>query len=61
MTVAIDEKIHTKLGSRLNYEDSGMSSLFRKLTRQVKKMEGPPYREQFVQGGRTLGRSVPGN
>ena len=30
MLIATDQKIHTRLGSRLNYEESGMSSLFRK-------------------------------
>ncbi|MFT7026820.1 MAG: putative spermidine/putrescine transport system permease protein [Paracoccaceae bacterium] len=30
MEVAIEEKIHTRLGGRLNYEQTGMSSLFRK-------------------------------
>ncbi|MEZ5536087.1 MAG: ABC transporter permease [Thiolinea sp.] len=55
MTVAIEEKIHTKLGSRLNYEDSGMSSLFRKLTRRVEKMEAPPYREQFIEADKRWG------
>lgn len=37
--VAVDAKNHTKLGSRLNYEDTGIASLFRKSGRQVKKME----------------------
>ncbi|MCU9847298.1 ABC transporter permease [Defluviimonas sp. WL0024] len=31
--VAAEQKIHTKLGSRLNYEDPGISSLFRKTGR----------------------------
>ncbi|RED12161.1 ABC transporter permease [Pontivivens insulae] len=30
MLIATEQKIHTRLGSRLNYEMSGMSSLFRK-------------------------------
>ena len=55
MTAAIEQKNHTKLGSRLNYEDSGMSSLFRKLTRQVGKMENPPYREQFIEADKKWG------
>ncbi len=36
-----------KLGSRYNYEKSGMSSLFRKTGRKAKKME-PPYKEAFI-------------
>jgi len=42
MQIAIEEKSHTRLGSRLNYEMTGISSLFRKSGRQIKRwdMEG---------------------
>ena len=39
MVVAIDAKKHTRLGSRLNYEKTGMSSLFRKSGREIKKLD----------------------
>lgn len=39
MAVAVEAKKHTSLGQRLNYEESGISSLFRKTGRRVKKME----------------------
>lgn len=51
MQIAAEEKIHTKLGSRLNYENPGMSSLFRKSGRQVKKWDletDGPFKEKFL-------------
>lgn len=48
LKVAVEEKTHTRLGSRLNYEETGMSSLFRKTGRRVKRMEEGPYKEQFL-------------
>ncbi len=39
-----------KLGKRLNYEASGMSGLFRKTARRVRRLEeGGPYRDPLVQ------------
>ncbi len=50
LLVATEEKTHTRLGSRLNYESSGMSSLFRKTGRRVGRMdEAGPFKEQFVE------------
>ncbi|MBL1435308.1 MAG: ABC transporter permease [Rhodobacteraceae bacterium] len=47
---AVAAKRHTQLGTRLNYELSGMSSLFRKTGRQVKKLDmDAPFREQFLE------------
>ncbi len=48
LQIAVKEKTHTRLGSRLNYEMSGMSSLFRKTGRQVKGMEEGNYTQQFI-------------
>ena len=49
LLVAVEAKTHTRLGSRLNYENSGISSLMRKSGRQVEDMDpGLPYREQFL-------------
>ena len=38
MMVAVEKKAHTRLGSRLNYETTGISSLFRKSGRGVDDM-----------------------
>ena len=35
MVVAVERKLHTRLGTRLNYETTGISSLFRKTGRGV--------------------------
>jgi putative spermidine/putrescine transport system permease protein len=49
LAVAVEEKTHTRLGSRLNYEASGISSLFRKTGRGIKRMdEAGPFKEQFI-------------
>ena len=38
-----------RVGVRLNYELSGMSSLFRKTGRRAKRITEPPYREAMVE------------
>ncbi|WP_269584552.1 ABC transporter permease [Roseibium sp. Sym1] len=49
MVIAVEDKTHTRLGSRLNYEQSGISSLFRKTGRRIKRMdEAGPFKEQFL-------------
>jgi len=48
LRIAVAEKTHTRLGSRLNYESSGMSSLFRKTGRRVKRMDDADYKAQFI-------------
>ncbi len=51
MLVAIDAKEHTKLGTRLNYEKTGMSSLFRKSGRKIKKLDletDGPFKETLI-------------
>jgi len=47
MVAAAERKQHTRLGSRLNYEYTGMSSLFRKAGRRVDDF-GETYQDQFV-------------
>lgn len=44
--LAKERKLHTRLGSRLNYELTGVSSLFRKSGRRVEDM-GEVYQDQF--------------
>ena len=38
-----------KAGTRMNYEKPGWRSLLKKTARNMKKMEGPPYRDQFIE------------
>jgi len=56
LRVAVKEKTHTRLGSRLNYEESGMSSLFRKTGRRVKRMDDGHYKEQFIKIDKDWGK-----
>ena len=50
-------KTNTRLGSRLNYEYSGMSSLMRGVGRDVEKMDpAQPFKEQFIEADRQVGR-----
>ena len=47
LVVAAELKNHTRLGSRLNYETTGMSSLFRRSGRGVDDI-GEVYADQFI-------------
>jgi putative spermidine/putrescine transport system permease protein len=49
LKVAEENKAHTALGTRLNYEYPGISSLFRKTGRQVKRLEAGNYQAQFLE------------
>lgn len=50
LKVAVEAKTHTRLGSRLNYEQSGMSSLLRKSGRAVTEMDpAQPAKAQFIE------------
>ncbi|TXH69523.1 MAG: ABC transporter permease [Thiothrix sp.] len=56
LKLAIEQKNHTKLGTRLNYESSGMSSLFRKVGKDVSKMQASvSYKEQFLAADKAWG------
>ncbi len=46
MFVASEKKIHTRLGSRLNYETTGISSIFRQSGREVEDI-AEIYEDQF--------------
>ena len=43
-----------KVGLRLNYEKSGMSSMFRSTARKAKRME-PPYKEALIKANKRWG------
>lgn len=45
---AQEEKTHTRLGSRLNYDQPGLSSVFRKSGRKLKKMQNAAHFDAFV-------------
>ena len=52
MVKAVAAKEHTKLGSRLNYEQTGIASLFRKSGRQISKWNletDAPFKEKFIE------------
>ena len=52
MVVAINAKNHTKLGTRLNYEKTGISSMFRKSGRKMKKWDPAadgPFKEKLIE------------
>ncbi|SDX61918.1 ABC transporter permease [Litoreibacter albidus] len=51
MIAAVAEKKHTRLGSRLNYELSGISSMFRQSGRKMKRwdpVEDAPFKEKLI-------------
>lgn len=55
---AVEAKSHTRLGSRLNYENPGISSLFRKTGRDVRNWDaadGKSYSERFLETDRGWG------
>lgn len=50
LTVAVEEKTQARLGQRLNYEYSGMSSLFRGAGRDLRDVDPAlPAKEQFIE------------
>ncbi|KUJ77917.1 ABC transporter permease [Ruegeria marisrubri] len=52
LKAAAEAKTHTKVGTRLNYENPGISSLFRKAGRKVKKWDTEadgPFKEKFLE------------
>jgi putative spermidine/putrescine transport system permease protein len=48
MWFANERKLHTRLGTRLNYELTGVSSLFRKTGRRVDRFDTDVYTDQFI-------------
>jgi len=45
---AQEQKTHTRLGSRLNYDQPGIASVFRKSGRKIKRMDNAAHRDGFV-------------
>ncbi len=53
---AADARMHTRLGSRLNYDLPGISSVFRGAPRALQAMDpDQPLREQFIDANRAWG------
>ncbi|KUJ80101.1 ABC transporter permease [Ruegeria profundi] len=51
MIAAVEAKEHTRLGTRLNYEETGMSSMFRKSGRNIKRLDpeaDAPFKEKLI-------------
>ncbi|MEM1377019.1 MAG: ABC transporter permease, partial [Pseudomonadota bacterium] len=47
--VAREQRIHTRLGTRLNYESPGFSGMFRRTGRAIRRFdEAGPFKEQFI-------------
>lgn len=46
--LAAEYKNHTRLGTRLNYQQTGISSLFRKTGRRVSRFDTDEYTDQFI-------------
>lgn len=50
LQIAVEQRIHTRLGSRLNYQKAGMSGLFRGTGRDIRRMdEAGPFKAQFIE------------
>ena len=56
LTSAVARKQHTKLGTRLNYQSSGMSSMFRSTGRKIRRMTAGNFKEQFIKAHANWGK-----
>ena len=56
LVVAVEAKTSTRVGQRLNYEYSGMSSLMRGVARDLRDMDpAQPFKEQFIDADKKWG------
>ncbi|WP_350333955.1 ABC transporter permease [Coralliovum pocilloporae] len=55
LKVASKAKTHTRVGSRLNYEQPGIASLFRKTGRRVKKFDDSNAKDQLLKADKKWG------
>lgn len=49
LAIASEVKTHTRVGSRLNYEKTGISSLFRKTGRGIRSIGADEYRKAIIE------------
>jgi putative spermidine/putrescine transport system permease protein len=54
MVFAEEQKLHTRLGTRLNYEMTGISSLFRKSGREVGRFDADEYTKAMTKADPSL-------
>jgi len=55
---AREERTASRVGQRLNYEHSGMSSLFRSTARKVRRIDEPPFKEALIKANKSWGDPV---
>ncbi len=55
LLLAQELKIHTRLGSRLNYDQPGIASTFRKSGRQVRKLDASAHLDSFSEFNKEWG------
>ncbi|NQY81744.1 MAG: ABC transporter permease [Alphaproteobacteria bacterium] len=48
IAAASEQRTHTRVGQRLNYENPGISSLFRSAGRKLKTIKAGPYKEAMI-------------
>ncbi len=48
LKVARENRTASRVGQRLNYEFSGMSSLFRSTARKARRLDEPPFKEALI-------------
>ena len=51
MIAAVEAKTHTRLGSRLNYEETGMASMFRRSGRAIDRLDpvaDAPFKDKLI-------------
>ena len=41
-------RTHAQVGTRINYERAGATSLFKSTARRLRKIDGPPYKEKLL-------------
>lgn len=41
-------RTHAQVGTRVNYERTGATSLFKSTARRLRKLDGPPYKEKLL-------------
>lgn len=51
-----EDRTNTRVGQRLNYELSGMSSLFRSSGRKASKIEAAPFKDQLIKADKRWGQ-----
>jgi len=48
LTEARANRTHAQVGTRINYERTGATSLFKSTARKIKRIKGPPYKDQIL-------------